>query len=121
MTLLEGWDHLAAEIGALVDLPITDHVLGRKTSVPGIAIVPESSGLSAHGAGSDLTGEHYFSLWILVPHENDYRSARESLYSYVLSLCSIPRFYVSEGVVEYGEDMVGNVPCVLARLVGKVA
>lgn len=121
MTLNEAWDHLAEEIGKLVELPITDHLLGRKTSVPGIAIVAESSGLVVHGAGSGLSGEHYFSVWILVPHGGSFRASRETLFSYVQLLMTIPRFYVSEPVVEYGEDMVGNVPCVLARLVGKVA
>lgn len=120
MNLNEAWDHLADEVGKLVELPITDHVLGRKTRVPGIAIVPESSGLVVHGGGSDLSGEHFFSVWVLVPHAGNFRDSREVLYGYIQLLMTIPRFYVSEPVVEYGEDMVGNVACVLARIVGKV-
>lgn len=123
MTLLEAYDHLTGAIAERVDLPVVDNLNLRQPALPCIAVVPDSSRLSQYGGGSMLTGEHIFSVWILVPIGNSYRESRSNLYDILQELCDIPRFWV-EPEVEYGEDLVGTnpkTPCVLAKVVGKVA
>lgn len=121
MDLFEAYDHLSAEIALRQpDLPITDNLIRLPSAFPCVAVIPENSRLCLHGGGSDFTGEHSFSVWVLCAYTGSYREARESIYLILQSLVDIPRFFIDEDIA-YGEDMVGSQRCVLAKIVGRVA
>lgn len=124
MTLLEAFDHLEAEIGQRVDLPIYDNLNLKQPELPCVVVVPEGTPTSVHGGGSQPTGEQVYSIFILQPLSGSYREARAALYEVMQQLTDIPRFFAGEEGWVYGEDIVGRNPkreCVLVSVKGTVA
>ncbi|GAB1366019.1 hypothetical protein MASR1M36_08900 [Candidatus Cloacimonadaceae bacterium] len=131
MTLFEAYDHLLSEVAALFTeiseegLPvcrvwIMDNLVDKPRHFPCVVVEMDSSRLLSHGGGSDLSGEHDFTLWVLYKYSVGFRQSREGLVAISDKLLSIPRFYANEKV-EYGVDAVFDVQCVVAKISGKVA
>ena len=120
MELCDAFDCLSTEVSARVSAGMIQSLSEKPASYPCVAIVCDGSRLEAHGGGSDFTGEHNFSLWVLCKFSGDYRESREEMYEMVQALIEIPRFYIDESV-EYGEDVVHGTRCIIARIIGRIA
>lgn len=131
MTLFEAYDHLLNQVAALfTEIPeegepacrvaIMDNLVQKPPKFPCVVVEVDGSRLSVCGGGSDLSGEHEFTLWVLCKYDSSFRSSREALVEIAEKLCAIPRFYASERI-EYGVDTVYDARCVVAKLSGRVA
>jgi len=131
MTLFEAYDHLLDEVAALFlvtpeegepfcSVGIMDNLVQKPKQFPCVVVEMDGSRLANYGGGSDLSGEHDFTLWVLCKYSVGFRQSRESLVEIAEKLLSIPRFYANEKV-EYGVDPVFDTPCVVAKISGKVA
>ena len=130
MTLFDAYDHLLTAVEALFtetpeegdpvcQVGIQDNLVEKPARYPTVVVELDGSRLSAHGGGSQYTGEHDFSLWVLYAWDGSFRTSREAVAGIVDKLLSIPRFYAGEAV-EYGVDTVHGVRCILAKIPGKV-
>lgn len=131
MTLFDAYDHLLSEVAALFTeiseegLPvcrveIQDNLVQKPKRFPCVAVEMDGSRLQNYSGGSDLSGEHEFTLWVLCKYGVSIRQSREALVEIAEKLLTIHRFYAGEKV-EYGVDMVFDTQCVVAKISGKVA
>ncbi|HOH98804.1 MAG TPA: hypothetical protein PL188_10935 [Candidatus Cloacimonadota bacterium] len=131
MELFCAYDHLLNEVRALFSITseegeslcqvgIMDNLVEKPAMYPCIVVEMDGSRLAAYGGGSQYTGEHEFSLWVLCQWQGSFRTARIEMAGIVDKLLSISRFYTGDAV-EYGVDTVHGTRCIVARIPGKVA
>lgn len=130
MMLFDAYDHLLTQVAALFtetpeggvpicSVEIMDNLVNKPKKFPCVVVEMDGSRLSNHGGGSDLSGEHIFTLWVLCAYKTSFRSSREQMVGITEKLLTIPRFYADEKV-EYGVDMVFDAQCVVAKVSGRV-
>lgn len=101
------------------DICVQDNLINKPSSLPCVAIEVDGSRLQADGGGSSFTGEHEFSVWVIVEYGGSFTEARSTMMQMVENIIGIERFYCEKA--EYGNDIVHGTKCVLARLSGAVA
>jgi len=127
MDIMGAYDQLKAGIEAQgIDVPIQNNLILRPSGLPAVVIEPVASLLTAHGYGSDFTGEHQMCVWVIVPVRGTLREAYETLIPFVEKVLGTPRFYVgpkaeSEAAVDYGVDLIWDTKVVFAKVLGRVA
>ena len=121
MNLFHAQAHLEQEVAARCPgIWVQDNLVEKPKRFPCVVIDPDGSRLMAHSEGSEYTGEHEFTLWVICAFTENFSISRRGVTNIVDNLLGIPRFYAAERV-EYGVDVVWDTRCVLARIAGMVA